>query len=199
MYLVPGGNVVCSMKGGAMKRIVVMLLFLGFLVGEICAESEMPIFTKTTEFMRVAFISYQGSFEQIPTVMEKLDKWIADNGYTAVGPPIGVYFDDPSQVPQDSLRWEIQQSIAEATLEKQFTDDIGIKTVEPMFVAVTYHKGAYEKVGEIYGALFGWIGKNGYEVMGAPREIYWKCPKTTPVEKLLAEVQIPVTAKATEK
>jgi effector-binding domain-containing protein len=187
------------MKGGAMKRVVVMLLFLGVLAGGIYAEPEMPTFTKTTEFMRVAFISYQGSFEKIPAVMEKLDKWIDDNGYTPVGPPIGVYFDDPSQVPQDSLRWEVEQSIAEAAEERQYTDDIGIKTVEPMFVAVTYHKGAYEKVGKVYGALFAWIGENGYQVVGAPREIYWKCPKTTPEENLLAEVQIPVSAKPAEE
>ncbi len=178
-----------------MKKIVVMLVFLGFVVGEIYADPGIPIFTKTTELTRTAFIHHQGPYEEIPAVIKNLEKWISDNGYTPVGPPIGVYFDDPRQVPQDSLRWEMELSIVEEVEEKEPTDGAGIKIVQPMLVAVTYHKGAYEKVGEAYGALFGWIAQNGYEVVGAPREIYWECPETTPVEKLLAELQIPVNAK----
>ena len=184
-------------KGGVMKEVLLLMICVGLIVAGVWAEEEtaaprMAFFTKTTELAKVAFIERQGPFDAIPKVMEELEKWFLENDYTMAGPPIGVYFDDPAQVSPDSLRWEIEIAIAEDVEEKAPAGGVAIKTVQPMLVAVTYHKGAYEEVGNAYGMLFAWLGKNGYQVVGAPREIYWRDPETTPTEELLSELQIPV-------
>ncbi len=178
-----------------MKRTLVLLMFIGLVVGMTHAESQMAFFTKTTELTTVAFAEHQGPYEEIPTVIKKLSKWVSDHDYTLVGPPAGVYFNDPREVSPDELQWLIEWPIADAVEKKPAVDGIGIKIAEPTLVAVTYHKGPYEKVGETYGALFGWIAQNGYEMAGAPREIFWSDPAETAAEKLVTEVQIPVTVK----
>jgi len=85
--------------------------------------------------------------------------------------------------------------IAEEAEEKRTTEGIGIKIVQPMLVAVTYHKGPYDDVGKTYERLFSWVMKSGYEISGPPRELYWSDPETTPQDKLVSELQIPVKTK----
>lgn len=180
-----------------MKRVLLLTICVGLAVAGVSADEEteapgMAFFTKTTELTRVAFIFHQGPFDAVPVVMEKLYEWFLENDYTMAGAPIGVYYDHPEQVEPDSLRWEIQIAVAEEVEVKAPEGGVGVKTVQPMLVAVTYHKGAYEEVGETYGVLYAWLAENGYQVVGAPREIYWRDPKTTPTEKLLSELQFPV-------
>jgi effector-binding domain-containing protein len=180
-----------------MKKIWLLIVCVGIAAAAVSADEEaaaprMAFFAKTTELTNVAFVFQQGPFDEIPEAMGKLEKWFSENDYTMAGPPIGVYYDHPEHVLPDSLRWEIQIALAEEVGAKAPEGGVGVKTVQPMLVAVTYHKGAYEEVGETYGMLFAWAAKNGYQIVGAPREIYWRDPETTPTEKLLSELQIPV-------
>lgn len=69
---------------------------------------------------------------------------------------------------------------------------VGIKRVEPYEVASTMHKGAYDEVGETYGALVPWIMENGYEIAGPSEEVYLSDPQNTPPEEILTEVRFPV-------
>ena len=60
-------------------------------------------------------------------------------------------------------------------------------------VAVAWHVGPYETLGETYGALMRWIGEQGRTVAGPMWEVYWTDPGTEPDPALWrTEVVIPI-------
>ena len=156
----------------------------------------MDVTVKKTEPMTVAFISVKGPYTLIGESFGKLYGWIAEKGYAPSGPPLGVYFNSPEQVPAQELLWELQSPIGGA-IAPGGPDElgIGVKKVEGVEVASTMHKGPYEEIGGIYGALVGWITENGYEILGPPEEVYLSDPAKTPPEELLTEVRFPVRKK----
>lgn len=46
--------------------------------------------------------------------------------------------------------------------------------MEPVECAMTVHRGSYSTLSECYGAIVSWIMENGYEIAGAPFELYIK-------------------------
>lgn len=46
--------------------------------------------------------------------------------------------------------------------------------LEPAECAMTVHHGSYSTLSECYGAVVSWIMENGYEIAGAPFELYIK-------------------------
>ncbi|MDR1766336.1 MAG: MerR family transcriptional regulator [Lachnospiraceae bacterium] len=71
--------------------------------------------------------------------------------------------------------------------------EIVFKDMPAVTVASALHKGSYETLGRAYAALFRWVGANGYEVAGPPRDRYidgiWNCESEA---DWLTEVQVPV-------
>ncbi|MCI8597239.1 MAG: MerR family transcriptional regulator [Lachnospiraceae bacterium] len=47
-------------------------------------------------------------------------------------------------------------------------------SIEPCECAMTVHHGGYSTLSEAYGAVVSWIAENGYEIAGAPFELYIK-------------------------
>ena len=60
--------------------------------------------------------------------------------------------------------------------------------------AVTIHHGAYSSMADAYGALTAWIDDNGYEVIAAPYDIYWKNHQNgvSNVEQWETEIRFPI-------
>jgi AraC family transcriptional regulator len=148
---------------------------------------------KKTEPMTVAFISIKGPYSLISETFGKLYGWIEEKGYVPAGPPIGIYFNAPGQVPDEELLWELRSPIA-GDMASSDPDErgLGVKIVEGIEVAATIHNGPYDQVGATYGALWGWITENGYEIVGPSEEVYLSDPGKTPPEELLTEVRFPV-------
>lgn len=71
-------------------------------------------------------------------------------------------------------------------------------------VAHTVHKGKYSLLNEAYAALVKWIEENGYEIVGAPYEIYTKCGMTwtedgfkqIPIDQYVTDIYFPIQKKA---
>ncbi|MFQ5924613.1 MAG: GyrI-like domain-containing protein [Dehalococcoidia bacterium] len=148
---------------------------------------------KKTEPVTVAFLSMKGPFTQMEEAFGKLFDWIVEKGYAPAGPPSGMYFNDPGQVPEEELLWEFQCPIG-GEISTSGPDDrgLGIKRLEAVEVASTMHKGPFHEVGKTYGALAGWIMENGYEIVGPAEEIYFSEPEKTPPQELLTEVRFQV-------
>ncbi len=148
---------------------------------------------KKTEPRTVAFVAMKGPYAKIPEAFPRLFGWIAEKGYIPAGPPMGVYFNAPGQVPDEELLWEIQcpigGEVAPSGPDKQ---GLGVKRVEGAEVAATMYKGPFDQVGATFGALVSWIMENGYEIAGPAEEIYLSEPEKTPPEELLTEVRFPV-------
>ena len=148
---------------------------------------------KKTEPRTVAFVAMKGPYAKIPEAFPRLFGWIAEKGYIPAGPPMGVYFNAPGEVPDEELLWEIQCPIGgEVAPSGPDERGLGVKRVEGAEVASTMHKGPFDQVGATYGALVGWIMENGYEIAGPAEEIYLSEPEKTPPEELLTEVRFPV-------
>jgi AraC family transcriptional regulator len=47
-------------------------------------------------------------------------------------------------------------------------------------------------LGPVYAAVIEYLMKNGYEIAGAPMELYLNNPMDVPESGLLTEVQVPV-------
>ena len=155
--------------------------------------SNIKVTVKKTEPITVAFISMKGPYTQISEAFGKLYGWIGEKRYIPAGPPMGVYFNAPEQVPTEELLWEIRSPIAgDVTPSGPDERGLGIKSVERAEVAATIHKGPYDQVGATYGALAGWIAEKGYTIVGPPEEVYLSDPGKTPPEELLTEVRFPV-------
>lgn len=156
---------------------------------------DFPIRIKTTEPLVVAFMKYQGPYSEIPRVFEMVRNWIQEKGYDVVGSPRTVYYNNPQEVPPESLLWEIQWPIAEEVPASPTPGKIKIKPLPPEKVVFTYYKGPHEEVGKVYGMLYRWLGERGYFPAGPPREICLRDPKKTKVKELLTEIQIPIRKK----
>ena len=149
-----------------------------------------------TKPMTVAFLSMKGPYTLIGEAFGKLYSWIGEKGLVPAGPPSGVYFNSPDQVPAEELVWELRcPIIGDVALSGPDEQGLGAKTVEEVEVAYTLHKGPYDQVGLVYGALIGWIMENGYDITGPSEEVYLTDPDYTPAEELLTEVRFPVRKK----
>ncbi len=156
----------------------------------------IEVTVKKIEPRTVAYVGAKGPFSKIPETMGQVVGWIMQKGLPMSGPPVGVYFSNPGQVAEEELLWEIQWPL-DGDLELREPDEqgVGVKLVESYEAAATVHKGPYENVGPVYGALVQWIMENGYEFSGAPEEAYLNDPQSVPQEEILTEVRFPVRKK----
>jgi len=150
----------------------------------------IEVTVKRTEPRTVAFVAMKGPYAKIPEAFPKLYNWLREKGYAPVGPPYGVYFNSPEQVPAEELLWEMHLPIGgDVAPSGPDEQGLGVKRVEGAEVASTMHKGPFHEVGPTFGALVGWIMENGYEIAGPAEEVYLTDPAQTPAEELLTEVR----------
>ena len=161
--------------------------------GEVAAAE---VIVKETEPMTTAFLSMKGPYAQVSEAFNKLYGWIALKGYQSSGPPLGIYFNAPGQVPDDELVWELLSPISEEVAPSEPDEQgFGIKILEATQVASITHKGPYEEIGKTFEGLTAWIKDKGYEIAGPAQEVYLNNPAETPPEELLTEVRFPVQGK----
>jgi effector-binding domain-containing protein len=121
---------------------------------------------------------------------------VQKGGYHIAGAIMLVVYSDPSQVPEEELLWEVWVPVAyPGPMGAAENDKMGFKYVDPMFVAYTYHIGAYGAIDQAYKDLFAWAGRTRQNIVGPPVEMYWSDPMTVPEEKLVTEIWLPVEEK----
>ena len=152
----------------------------------------VDVLIKKTQRTMVAYLGTRGPYAQIPRAMGKLYGWVTSQGMTPTGMPSTVYYTVPPDVPLEEAVWEIWSPVAPGASETPpDSEGLGVKSVEAATVASTIHTGPYEAIGAVYEALMAWIPEHGYEIVGAPRELYFSPPETPP-EETVTEVQIPI-------
>jgi AraC family transcriptional regulator len=160
---------------------------------EEAAGPPVRVHLKRTEPRTIATMKHVGSFDALPRVVGDLIGKITDGDHLVAGPVMAVYYNDPRQVPEAELVWEVWVPVARpGTFGTAENDRMAFKYLDAMFVAYTYHIGPYEKVAEGYEVLFGWAARNQYNMVGPPVEVYWSDPGQTPPEKLVTEIWLPV-------
>ncbi len=153
----------------------------------------LDVSVKNVEPMTAAFLAMTGPFDQIPAAFGRLIGWIGSKGYAPAGPPFGIYYDDPAQVSSSDLKWELDFPInSQVSPEGPDAEGLGVKRFEGGLYAFAVHKGPYDEVGPVYGAVAAWTGENGYVIAGPPQEVYLSDPNSTPPDDLLTEIRFPV-------
>lgn len=75
---------------------------------------------------------------------------------------------------------------------------VGLRTIEPVLVAATMHRGSFNRLHEAHTALLSWVDENGYEVTGPSYE--WNIVCTPPVtqddESYVTHVQVEISGRA---
>ena len=152
----------------------------------------MEIVEKKLGKRQIAYITYKGSYEEIPTLMGEVVGFIMAKGLQIMGPPFGVYFNSPHEVPVEELMYELAMPFAGEAKEE---GRVKIKTTQEQLVLSTVYKGPYSECGTAIGALVEYAEENGYEIIGPPMETYISDPNETPESELETEMCFPVMKK----
>jgi len=152
----------------------------------------MEIVEKKLGKRQVAYVTYKGSFEEIPVLMGEVVGFMMAKGLQMMGPPFGIYFNSPHEVPVEELMYEVGMPF-----EGQADEEgrVKIKTIPEQVVLSTVYEGPYSECGNALGAIGQYAYQNGYEIIGPPMETYISDPNETPEEALITEVSFPVMKK----
>jgi len=145
------------------------------------------ILTKTAEKMTMAYVQHVGSYNQLGPIFEQLAIYTKEKGLS--GYMLGFYYDDPTTVPEESLRCEVGIQV-----EEGFKPDSGymVKEIPAHKVVYAILKGPYDKIALEYPNITKWIDEKGYKVTGPLTEIYLEAGPGIPPEEQVTEVQFPV-------
>ncbi len=119
----------------------------------------------------------------------ELGEHIGKHGAKIVPPCMVIYHD--AGYKEESVDAEIIEPIVG---ELPDTDRIKVKTLEGVEeMACVVHKGPYQSLHMAYAAISKWVEENGYEIIGAHRELYlmgeWV---TSDQNEYITEIQFPV-------
>ncbi len=138
---------------------------------------------------KLAAIAHQGNYIEIGNTFQKVFMWgMKKQKINATSFGVGLYYDDPSQVPADQLRSE-----AGLVVDEDVSDEsIGLRTlgVKGGRYAVLHFKGPYAELEKGYNYLFGpWLNEQGETPADEPAmECYLNDPQTTAPSELLTDI-----------
>jgi DNA-binding transcriptional MerR regulator len=165
-------------------------------LSQIDLEGTMPeydVMIKRVDAQRVAMVR-----DVIPTqeqinqtfnrLFDELERAIKANQAGFAGPGIAVWYDSGMQ-PQDmhvAAAWPTNGSLGAD--ERVHIEEL--PAVEQM--AYVVHHGPFATLSQAYGALFGWIEGNGYQMTGPSREVYLQYARDGDPAQYVTELQVPV-------
>ena len=153
------------------------------------AEEKKPydIRVKTAEKMTLFCLEHTGPYDRMGEVFARLGEYAARKGLT--GDVVGIYFDDPTQVPAEQLKALVGMVVPDGTMP-----DSGFKLQEIPAQEVVYAilKGPYEEIAKEYPYMMEWAKTKGYQVNGPLMEIYLEAGPDVSPEQLVTEVRIPI-------
>ena len=164
-------------------------------------EDQMPAYEvtlKPVEELTIAAIrEVVPAIEQMPQrcsqMFDTIERWLRDNNLP-IGPALTIYYNEGFT--RENIDTECAFIISGADsipLGKQ-NGTVTIRQTEeiPLMASTIVTVDFYKKAGALlpaYDALAQWIEKNGYQIAGPPRELFYGSPHTG---DLTAEVQFPV-------
>lgn len=149
----------------------------------------MEIDLKKTEEKQVAYIFYTGPVEDMGDLIGEIVDWMMANDVEMSGPPYSAYYTSPAEVAPNDMQYEMGVPFVGKASE---AGKVKIKNLPAQNVLYTVYKGPYGKVGLVYEVLMNKLVEDGYQMAGAPIEIYFNSPMEVSEDELLTEVQFPV-------
>ena len=140
----------------------------------------------------IAYIEFMGPYDKVPwdELVPKLYGWAKMQKVMPGFFPLGIYYDDPKQVPPEKCRSEIGITFKGQAKE---AGDIRIKHLPAQKVAAVSFKGPGSEYQKAYCELEEWIAGKEYQVCGPCIEVYSKKPEMIDgVLILYSKIMMPV-------
>jgi effector-binding domain-containing protein len=110
-----------------------------------------------------------------------------------IGPVSGIYYNKPSEVSIDDLKWDVFYAVPADTPESgDEKTSIGVRTLPKMKMASILHIGSYRKARSSYKRLEEWIKSEKLMVCGPSEEVYISAFGIENEEQMM-EIRIPVS------
>jgi AraC family transcriptional regulator len=152
-------------------------------------DLKMEIKLKKTEEQQVAYIFYKGPVEDMGDLIGEIGDWMMDQNVEMTGPPYSAYYTSPAEVAPEDMQYEMGVPFEGEASE---VGKVKIKNIPAQQVLSAMHKGPYNEVGLVYEVMMNKVIEEGYQMTGAPIEIYFNSPMEVSERELLTEVQFPV-------
>jgi len=169
--------------------IIVITLFMLTLGLAAVENEEREVTIKECQSFWYAAMDFQGSYEEIPAAVGKFIGEFSQQGLTAQGPLMGLYFNSPAQVEPKDLKWAIAFPVDKDAVVKEPLKKVEFNSKE---IAVYMHIGPYEKTAPSYAKLMKHIQQNSYKMKFPCIEKYLNDPMQTKPEDLQTEIVIPI-------
>jgi len=128
------------------------------------------------------------AYDRIDRLFGEIFSYLGQHRITPGGPPVALYHDEEFR--EQDADVEVAVPVADSIPEG---DQVKERTLPGGEMACVVHEGSYETIGEAYGELMTWIESNGYQLTGAPREMYIKGPESgDDPSTFVTEIQVPV-------
>lgn len=156
-----------------MKQLVIAVLLFSALALFAGETSDMQV--KEIDSFWYAAVEMKGSYEQHQQAFQTLYEQAGMQGLGTDFPSFGIYYDDPSQVTEDELTWEIGLKLEEKT---EIKEPLVLKEWNHTLVASTIYTGSFssQDFGAAHEKLFQWVMENGYSPAGPMMEKYMDMP-----------------------
>lgn len=162
------------------------------MIGDTTMTKTYDVTLLEQEAMRLAYLEHRGSYMDIGRRFEQLFVWASTRGLmTPQTRSFGIYYDDPSEKPEEDLRSEAAMIVDDTVTAD---DTIKVKTIPAMRVARIIHKGPYAELTKAYNWLYAsWLPESGEEPSNNPCfEEYLNDPRTTSPADLLTAINMPL-------
>jgi DNA gyrase inhibitor GyrI len=117
----------------------------------------------------VAYVELIGPYKNWGKGLMELDAWLESRRARIVGKPIGLFYDNPTETPEDQLHSDACFTI-EGEIEPQ--SKFQIKDLPSGEIAVTRHVRSPDQYTRTYGSFLENLLKQGYTFHGPAREIF---------------------------
>lgn len=143
---------------------------------------------------RLAALPHQGAYTEIGAAFQQIAAMFAARGlWPQARGMVGVYYDDPTSVPEAELRSHAGVRVEEGFEMPDVLEDVTLAAGEH---AVSLYKGPYAGLPDAWSALYGGaLPASGRMPANLPSfEIYLNDPTETAPEDLLTEICVPLAS-----
>ena len=116
----------------------------------------------------------QGSYSQHGAATARVREYLRASGHGRSGPPFGRYFNDPAQVEEAALRWEVGYAVAQPF---EVSPPFELRRFPDTLVARMPLEGPYISNSRYWPALHAWIAARGYFTLGPGMEFWSGTPR----------------------
>ena len=152
---------------------------------------EEPI-VKNLPALKTVCMAHHGSYDEIGEVYRALHAWAEEKGARPTGKGLTIFTDPPERFDPSSARFEVCLPVEADVQGDAKASAKELPACEAAVVSVT---GPYSQIPAHYTEMLAWLDWKGWQVAGAPREVYVKRPaagETGAPNDYLTEIQFPI-------